>query len=186
MKADEMVLLLADKKPVVRQGFHEEEFRIIQKFCLLNKVSWARSKFKVLFSDEESGSFSNKGIIIPEHDRRDAVHFYYFSKKEEDAYLASFYELMGNDQALGLLLGYPGCCTEFFEKSFSGNSPNPTHENPDPYLDLSQREQDLVLISHFPCSPTCEKSILLARNNFMLLKQHFPKRAKELKRKLGI
>ena len=179
-KAQEIVLLLNDFKKVVRQGFYEAELSKIEKFCQENKIHVVKSKFKILFADDEHGSYSNKGLRLPESDPRPGMHFIYFSKDEQKAWLAAYYELMGNDAELGLLLGYPRCCVGYFMNNFSAKNPNPEQIGENPYTNISKRKKDLVLVSHFPCNPDCEESVQIARRNLMILKQEWPDRAAEL------
>ena len=192
MKVDEILLLLHDKKQVVRQAFYEEEFPRIEKFCKENNIFVNQSRFKVILSDEETGNFSNKGLRIPENDKRPATHLYYFSKCEEKAYLANYYELMSNQKDLGLLLGYPSCCVEFFLNNFSKDNVNPevkvegSDDKDSTLLNLNKRWQDAVLVSHFPCSNECQESILQAKKNFQFLYENYPERAGELKRVLEL
>ena len=124
-KAQEMVLLLNDAKPLVRQGFYADELVRVEKFCTENNLFIVKSKFKVLLADE--GSYSNKGIRIPEADKRPGMHFVYISKDEQQTWLAAYHELMKNDKELGLILGYPVCCIKYFRETFNGNNVNPQH-----------------------------------------------------------
>ncbi len=178
-KAQEIIFLLNEAKEVVRQGFYDSELYKVNKFCKENNIHLVKSKFKVLFADDE-GNYSNKGLRIPETDSREGIHFVYFSKDEQKAWLAAYYELMENDLELGLLLGYPECCVKYFLKSFSENNPNPEQIGNNPYTNISKRHQDIVLISHFPCNPECKESIQIARNNLMVLKEKWSSRATEL------
>jgi len=200
IKADEMLLLVNDHKKVVRHAFYEEEFPKVEKFCNENNIHFCRSKFKVILSDEETGNFSNKGIVVHENDKRPAAHFYYFSKSEEKSYLANYYELTNNMKEFGLLLGYPRCCVRYFMQNFNSKNPNPELSMPDikvgggdpdvekvhPTLNLSKRGNDAVLISHFPCSKNCSASIEVAERNLEFIKQNFRGRAQELVRILDI
>src|SRR3989344_9452318 len=121
-KAQEMVLLLQNAKEVVRQGFFDPELYRVEQFCQKNKLYLVKSKFKVLFADD--GVFSNKGIRIPEDDPRPGMYFVYISKDEQKAWLANYYELMQNHSDLGLVLGYPQCCVNFFCSKFTPNQVN--------------------------------------------------------------
>ena len=179
-KAQEIVLLLHGTKEVVRQGFYNSELYKIEKFCKDNQIHLVKSKFKVLFADDHSGNYSNKGIRIPEDDSRQGMYFIYLSKDEQKTWLAAYYELIGNDSELGLILGYPRCCVDYFLNNFSENNPNPQQIGNNPYTNISKRNKDLVLISHFPCNPECKESTELARNNLMILKEVWPDRAAEL------
>ncbi|PIN74348.1 hypothetical protein COV20_00295 [Candidatus Woesearchaeota archaeon CG10_big_fil_rev_8_21_14_0_10_45_16] len=160
-KAQEILLLLNDKKAVVRHGFYEEELPAVERFCDKNNLIMVKSKFKVLLADETS--YSNKGIRIMAEDKRPGMYFVYISKDEEKAWKASYFELMGSDRDLGKILGYPNCCVDFFCKRFTPDNPNLQLTPSNPWTNLSKRGQDAVLISHFPCSSDCEESIKLAK-----------------------
>src|SRR3989338_1565992 len=107
-KAQEILLLLENVKPVIRQGFYAHELRTVEQFCQQHKLFFCTSKFKVLL-DDTSELFSNKGLRIPEQDPNPGLFFIYISKDEKAALLASYYELINNHRELGLLLGYPEC-----------------------------------------------------------------------------
>ena len=123
---------------------------------------------------------------LPETDPRPGMHFVYISKDEEKAWLASYFETMGNHKGLGLLLGYPCCCVDYFCKNFSKQNPNPQHSPTNIYTNLSKRHRDLVLISHFPCNSNCEKSILLGKKYMSIIQKCAPERFKELSEKLKV
>ena len=176
--AEEMVYLVSDAKYVVRQGFYLEELPKIEKFCKDNKIHFVKSRFRVLLADENS--YSNKGIRIPEYDKREGMYFCYFSKDEQKAWLASYYELMNNDKDLGLLLGYPKCCVDFFCKRFSANNPNLQLDSTNMFTNLTKRNEDAVLISHFPCSSECEESIFMGRKHLDIIKDNDKDRTEEL------
>ncbi len=160
-KAQEIVLLLHDAKDVVRQGFYEQELVPVEKFCKEHSLFLVKSKFKVILTDENN--FTNKGLRIPETDPQLGMYFVYISKDETKAYLASYYELINNHRDFGLLLGYPECCVDFFCRNFSENNTNLQLKPTNPYTNITQRDEDAVLLSHFPCSSECEKSIEIGR-----------------------
>ena len=166
-KAQEIIFLLNNIKEVVRQGFYDHELPSVEKYCKENNLHLVKSKFKVLLADENI--FSNKGIRISEKDKRSGMYFTYISKDEQKAWLAAYYELMQNDKDLGLVLGYPQCCVNFFCNNFNSENPNPQVESSNPYTNISKREQDCVLISHFPCNAECQKTIEIAKKNLILL-----------------
>ncbi len=194
-KAQELLFLLQGVKEVVRQGFYQRELLAVEKFCQKHNLYCIKSKFKVLFADEEK--YSNKGLRIPETDPRQGMYFVYISKDEQKAWLAAYYELMNNHRDLGLLLGYPSCCVDFFCHKFNKNRPsfntNNNTNNTDlqnkinlqlppknHFTNLTKREQDLVLISHFPCSSDCPKSIELAKQHLQVIYAVDKDRAREL------
>ncbi len=178
-KSQEILLLLHDTKAVVRQGFYPQEISRLQQFCRKNGLSLAISKFKVLLAAGEK-EYSNKGLRIPEHDPRPGMYFVYFSKEEKKALLASYYELIGNDRDLGLLLGYPECCVNFFVENFSENKTDLEFPPTNLYTNLSKRGEDYVLLSHFPCSSECAASIELAKRYLHVLEKVEVERARQL------
>ncbi|MDP3698395.1 MAG: DUF483 domain-containing protein [Nanoarchaeota archaeon] len=177
-KAQEIALLQQNAKKVVRHGFYDSELFKVEQFCHKNKLFLVKSNFKVLFADE--GVYSNKGVRIPENDRRPGMYFVYISNDEQQAWLASYYELVQNHQDLGLVLGYPRCCVEFFCQNFSARNSNPEHKPTNPHTNLSKREQDLVIISHFPCDAECKESIVLGEKYLQAIYAVDKERAREL------
>jgi len=177
-KAQEILLLQNKAKEVVRQGFYEQELPKIEKYCGEHKIYLAKSKFKVILADD--GQYSNQGIRISEQDKRQGMYFVYFSKTEEKAWLAAYYELVRNDRDLGLLLGYPSCCVNFFCQQGKQKNFNPTHPPINMFTNLTQREKDVVLLSHFPCSSECAESVSLGKKYLEILKKEDLKRAQEI------
>jgi len=177
-KAQEILLLQNDVKPVVRQGYYEHELPRIEKYCKANSFHLVKSKFKVLLLDETN--YSNKGIRMNEKDKRPGMYFVYISKDEEKAWLAAYYELMQNDKDLGLTLGYPKCCVQFFLDNFSKRDCNPEHPPANPWTNLSKRKEDHVLLSHFPCSSTCPESVGQAKDCLDIITQIDRERAEEI------
>jgi hypothetical protein len=167
IKAQEILLLINNKKEVVRQGFYDLELHSVKQFCKKNDLHLIKSKFKVIIADREH--FSNKGIRVPNEDQREGMHFYYIAKDELKANLAAYYELMNNHQDLGKTLGYPHCCIEFFSNNFSKTNPNPQLQPTNMWTNLTKRNNDVALLSHFPCSSECKESIKQAKTNFDLI-----------------
>ncbi len=177
-KAQEIVLLLHDATEVVRQGFYEKELPAVEQFCHQNSLFLVKSKFKVILDD--GNNFTNKGVRIPETDPRTGMYFIYISKDETKAYLASYYELIENHQALGQLLGYPGCCIDFFCRNFNENKTDLQLKPTNLYTNITKRNEDAVLLSHFPCSSDCPESIRLGKSYLGLLEKIDPFRAAEI------
>ena len=180
-KAQEVMFLLHDLKDVVRQGFYEQELPAVEMFCRNNKLFLVKSRFKVLLADQSADiHYSNKGLRIPEQDTRPGMCFIYLSKDERKAWLASYYEMMRNDKALGLLLGSPPCCVDFFCQNFNAQKTNLQAAPANMWTNLTKRDQDAVLLSHFPCTSNCQESISMAMRYLDLLATAEPQRAREL------
>ena len=183
-KAQEILLLLHNQKPLLRQGYYESELPPIQAFCSQHSLSLVKSTFKVLLDDPYH--FTNKGIRIPSTDPRSGMYFIYIAKDERTSYLASYYELTNNHHDLGLLLGYPLCCIDFFSNHFNEQHTNLEHAPSNPWTNLTQREKDICLLSHFPCSSECQESINLAQKYYAALEQVDPTYAKEIIANLNV
>ncbi len=188
-KAQEMFLLLHDAKSVVRQGFYAHELSLVEKFCLEKKIFLVKSRFKILLEDKDD-LYSNRGTRISEKSAdfsgRKGMLFVYLSKKERLALLAAYDEQLSNDRELGLLLGYPDCCVDFFCKNFSNRQTNLELFPTNAYTNLSQRKKDAVLLSHFPCSSECPKSIAVAKKYLDVFEKNDEVYADELMQKLRV
>jgi len=182
-KAQEILLLLKDAKSVVRQGFYESELPRIEAFCKENKLFYIKSKFKVLLDDPEN-SFSNRGLRITEDNPRPGMFFIYISKYEKSALLASYAELLLRHKELGQLLGYPECCIDFFIQHFNEKQTNLELSPTNLWTNLSKRDEDCVLLSHFPCSSECQESIKLAKQYYKIIMEEDKERGKVLGEKL--
>jgi len=162
MKAQEILLLQHDVKPVIRQGFYPHELQKIKTYCTNNKLHYSISNFKVLLVDDTQ--YSNKGTRISETDERPGMFFMYISKDETKAHLAKYFEMLNNHKDLGETLGYPECCTTYFIQNFSTNNSNPEHVPTNSYTNLTERQNDAAIISHFPCNSDCQQSIQMAKS----------------------
>lgn len=180
-KAQEILLLLEDAKGVVRQGFYPRELVEIENFCREKNLFLIKSKFKIILDDK--CSYSNKGTRIDENSP-EGMHFVYISKSENKSLIASYYELVGDDHNLGLVLGYPECCVKFFCQNFNQDRTNLELKPNNLWTNLTKRKNDSVLLSHFPCNSECNESVKLAKRNFKILKAFDEERAGELLRSL--
>ncbi len=168
-KSQEILLLLDHAKLVVRQGFYPHEITSVQDFCHKNNLHVVQSKFKVVIPQ---GGFHDGGLRVEKKDQRAGMIFMYISKDELLAYKASLAELTLNHQELGELLGYPPCCIQYFKGSFSSERTNLQIIPTNPWTNLSRRESDFVLLSHFPCSSDCQLSITLAQKYYNIIKKN--------------
>jgi len=192
-KALEIVFLIQDLKPVVRQGFYDEELPKIIEFCKKNKLEIETSNYKVLLAD--NSHYSNKGIKIPEDDPRKGMHFVYISKDKGKAIMANVLEMKNDHRSFGMLLGYPKCCVDFYVKNASEMAKTDNDflrqtvksskgYNYPFFSNIGKRSMDITLLSHFPCRFDCEESIKLAKKNLDLMKQHFPRLAERYQEEL--
>ncbi len=194
-KAQEIVFLLHNAKDVVRQGFYLSELPPVEEFCKKECIFLVKSAFTVLLEEGAlPGAFTNKGVRVPsDHSQRNhpqgnhsqGMFFIYLSKNEKKAYEAAYAEQLDNHEALGKLLGYPSCCISYFCQHFSENNPNPEIFSQQLFTNISKRDEDLAVISHFPCREDCRESILIGQKYFKKLQDHWPERAEELRQGLA-
>lgn len=183
MKALEVLYLLKDAKPIVRQGFYPHELGKVEKFCARNHLFIEKSPYKVLLHDKEI--FTNKGrIVAPSHPQ--GMVLVYISKNHFNALWACLYETRQDHRNTGILLGYPSCCVDFFVTEFEKGNVNPVHQPANMWTNLTLRGEDVVLLSHFPCKNDCAKSIEIAKKNFEILKKYDEKLAEMLSEKLSV
>ena len=112
------------------------------------------------------------------------MFFVYIAKTKETAQQAKFFEERGLDLPLGLLLGYPRCCVDFFCQSFNENNTNLELKPNNIWTNTIQRNKDWVLISHFPCSSDCKESIYLAQQRWETIKREDSHLAQEMMKNL--
>jgi len=73
---------------------------------------------------------------------------------------------------IGRLLGYPECCTEFFDKVWNKKSIDPIYEaygsetSIHPFCNQALRYFGIRLTPHLVCSPTCKRTIEMGKKWF--------------------
>jgi hypothetical protein len=180
-KALEIFYLIHNAKSVVRHGFYDKELIKVKDFCEKNNLAIEIAPYKVILADPEN-KFSNKGFKTSIEDPRSGMHFVYISRDEQKAAEANTYEYKNDHKRLGLLLGYPECCCDFFVK----NEPERSRLDNDYLLctlknskglsfpfqnNIAIRDKDITLLSHFPCSFSCQKSIEIAKKHLKLISE---------------
>lgn len=194
MKALEILILLFDEKKVVRHLFEEKKLEKVKEFCLSLGLHLEESTFKVVIVDTDK-TFSNKGRTVSRDNPVSGLIAAYISKDEVLCLHAKYYELIEDHMNLGLVLGYPSCCVEFFvrenpiRKNLDNNYLIPGLKNSKGdkfsfYLNYFLRAEDIALLSHFPCNYNCSASLLLAKKALSVLKRVNAKLALEFENKL--
>ena len=182
-KALEILYLLNDTKPVVRQGFYTNERSEVEKFCQEQSLFIKKSPLTITLEEKES--FSNRGKITEKSDPQGMI-FVYISKNEEKALLTCLYETKQDHYTTGIMLGYPECCARFFEREFEKGNLNPMHKPTNVWTNLAKRDEDCVLISHFPCNSECKESIEIGKENLKLIETIDKKSADKIRTQLRV
>jgi|SRR3989338_1637854 len=180
MKSLEVLYVLEREKPCARILVFEDELSKASDFLHKNRLNFSVSDFKVAKQTLQSDFYSDKSIKIPANDARKGHFFVYLSKSREIAENAKIAEIKNEHMELGLALGYPRCCCEFFEKNFRDDNADLTldilknsngYEFPF-YINIAARHFDVALLSHFPHSFECKPSIEIAKNNLGIMHRH--------------
>jgi hypothetical protein len=182
IKSLEILYILEDVKPTARIMVNEDEKDKIFNFFKEKKLNYVISDFKVVKQDKDK-AYSDKGVKVPVDSSEKGYFFVYVSKDIKKAKAAKKSENENKHKKLGILLGYPECCAEFFEKHFEEESKKQndytlaTLKNSEgfqfPYLtNIASRHFDLTLLNHFPCNFNCKHSIELAKKNLEVIKKH--------------
>ena len=181
IKSLEILYLLEGVKPVARIMAREDERNKVLGFFGEKGLSYAVSDFKVVKQDRDK-SYSDKGIKVPIDSKEKGYFFVYVSRDKAKAEKAKELENENKHKELGVLLGYPECCAEFFEKNFSEESEKQNDftlaslKNSEgfqfpSYTNIASRHFDLALLNHFPCSFNCEKSVELAKKHLEVIEK---------------
>ena len=181
-KSLEVLYVIEGNKPCARILVFEGDFDKATDFFKNNKLNFAISDFKVIKQNTQSEFYSDKSIKIPKNSAEKGYFFVYLSKNNETADKARLMEENSSHKQLGLTLGYPKCCCEFFEKNFSESATDLTlkalsnlkgYEFPF-YNNIAARHFDISLLSHFPHNFSCEPSVEIANNNLNIIKKYLP------------
>ena len=179
-KSLEVLYVLEGSKPCARILVPEEELEKAADFLDESRLDYSVSDFKVLKQALHSEFYSDKSIKIGKNDSRKGHLFVYISKTKNFAEKAKIAEEKNNHFELGLILGYPKCCCDFFEKNFDENNTDLTlmalkysHGFEFSfYCNIAARHFDVSLLSHFPHNFNCEESIKIAKNNLKIIENH--------------
>ena len=179
IKSLEVLYVIEGIKPCARVLVFEDELNKVIEFLKGNKVNSSISDFKVLKQNAQSEFYSDKSIKVPKNSAEKGYFFVYLSKNKDAALKSKLFEESNNHKELGLLLGYPRCCCDFFEKNFNADNTDLTLNTLDDsdgqefpfYTNVAARHFDVALLSHFPHSFSCEPSIKIAKENLSIISE---------------
>jgi len=182
IKSLEILYVIEDVKPTARIMVNEDETDKVFNFFKEKELNYAISDFKVVKQDKDK-VYSDKGVKVSIDSSEKGYFFVYVSKDIEKANAAKKSENENKHKELGILLGYPECCAEFFEEHFEEESRKQndftlaTLKNSEGfefpyYTNIASRHFDLTLLNHFPCNFNCKHSIELAKRNLEVIRKH--------------
>ena len=160
----------------------EEDFTVTLPILFDNNGYYNIADFKV--SKQGNETYSDKSIKVPLES--DGHFIFYISQSKEKAQKTKELEAQNKHKELGISLGYPECCSEFFQNNFTEQEPdltlktlNNSQGNKFPfYTNIAARHLDISLLFHFPCSFNCEESVNLAKKHLEIIKKHDERAAK--------
>ncbi len=179
-KSLEVFYVIEGVKPCARILFPEDELKKVTDFLSEKSVHAFFSDFKVAKQNAQSEFYSDKSIKIPKNAPQKGHFLAYLSKNRDIAQKAKLAEQKNNHKELGLLLGYPECCCNFFADNFDDKNTDLTLkvlENSKGYEfsfynNIGARHFDVSLLSHFPHSFGCRPSIKTAESNLKILSEN--------------
>ena len=180
------MLFLEAEYQMVKQGYRPAAVIHIDQNNLgemLEKINKDRLVFTPILTSGYYEGFAHKHKAI-----QPGEPFYWYgslTRTYEDGQKFKKAEQEHNHETIGLLLGYPKCCANYFTKAFQINY--------DPiwlgkkgkisgYPECNQmlRYFGARLTSHFSCSPTCEATRKVGQNWLKVMKEIDKGLAKEL------
>ncbi|MBI1935797.1 hypothetical protein HYS31_05135 [Candidatus Woesearchaeota archaeon] len=180
IKSLEVLYVYEGAKPCGRILLFQDEVGKAVNFLNQNGIYAEISDFKVLKQNAQSEFYSDRSLKIAKTSPEKGHFFAYISRDAETASKAKAMESENNHIGLGMLLGYPKCCCEFFEKNFNERNTDLTldtlknsngFEFPF-YTNIAARHFDVALLSHFPHSFECNESIMMAKKNLDVIQRH--------------
>ncbi len=171
MKTLEVLAVLEGEKSVARILCREEDVCATRTLLMAQGLSLSSANFKVVLERPSASAFADKASRAPFHDPARGSWIFYASKEMSQALQAKKYEENQDHASLGMLLGYPPCCTAFFQNHFSPEHADLTLDILDAsegfefpfFTNIVARHVDASLLSHFPHSFSCEPSIAYAK-----------------------
>lgn len=136
----------------------------------------------------DASGFSEWTSLEPSRDSTDMV-WVYISKTEKQAELLRRLDSEGRDRELGLLFGYPDCCTKSFSKLARAGDPVLETYGPRATaswpMNVSLFCTGLAVLEHVPCSSDCRASLALANEYLRCLLEMDRQRVTTLHQKLS-
>lgn len=180
LKSLEILYVMEGVKPVSRILALPKDFDSIEEFCSRNSLYVETADFRIGLIDSDK-DYSNKGkavgLDVP------GFNILYISRNRDDAKVAKGYEQKQDHVSLGLMLGYPKCCCDFFQNNYleeikrNNDYIVPISKNTEKienpfYNNIFTTYFDHALISHFPHSFDCEESVKLAKKYLEVIEKH--------------
>lgn len=176
-KALDIFYVLKSVKKVARILVKEGDKNIIDFFEKSN-LKFVYSNFKIVKKVDKNRSYADLGCKVCPENKKEGDYLLYISNDKDLAIKARDFEDSNNHKILGRILDYPECCVDFFMKyleevkdldytplSFLSS----TGINFSYLINNCLRGYDYSIISHFPCSFQCEKSIILSKKYLDLI-----------------
>ena len=180
IKSLEVLYVMEDTKPCARIRVYEDDFEKVNGFLDEKSLHYSISDFKVLKQAIQSDFYSDKSIKVSKGDGRKGNFIFYISKGRINAEKAKTAESENDHFSLGIALGYPQCCCDFFGKNFDETHTDLTLkslQNSDGiefpfYNNIAARHFDVSLLGHFPHNFGCMPSIEIAKKNLEVIGKH--------------
>lgn len=174
LKAAQVFLVLAGKKPAARFTVPEQNLSSFASFCEVHGLVHLLGSLKVPLGEE---GYQDGAVAIPRTDKKKGSIIVYLAKDLTKALAVKAGEELGDHRQMGEELGYPRCCIDAFLKHHQEERgrdldflrPMTAYSKRKAYpfiMNLFARYQDAGFLFHCPCSLDCQKSQEMAEINF--------------------
>lgn len=145
------------------------------KLCRKFNLEINLEKFRINpVKDSSKAGYSNSSEILPFNSKQGSFIIYISENKTD---------ILSDPKNLGLNLGYPKCCVNFYLKNLDYVKKDAYHDlvlQAIPkrfkifpfYTNIAIRYFGIQLLSHFPCSFDCKKSIEIAKTYLNCVKKY--------------
>ena len=176
-KALDIFYVLKGVKKVARIIVKGGDKNIID-FFEKNNLKFVYSNFKIVKKVDKNRFYADLGCRVAAENKKEGDFLLYISNDKDFAIKARDAEDSNNHKILGRYMDYPECCVDFFMKYLEDSTNldytpltflNSNGINFSYLINNCLRGYDYSIISHFPCSFQCEKSIILAKKYLDLI-----------------
>ncbi len=115
IKSLEILYLLHNVKPAARIMVHDANIKKYRDLMNELNLHCALSDFKI--QKQQNASYSDKGTTTTSN--QPGYRFMYIADTHDTIHNLKNLEQQQNHKELGLALGYPKCCCDFFQKHFN-------------------------------------------------------------------
>jgi hypothetical protein len=160
----ELISILSGLKPAMRQVGNGSLAERLRAMAADLGLAFDQSEF-ALGKGYATGCITHSAQRLKHRPLKDDLRYVYIGADPMATKLAKAFDVRDNKR-FGAALGYPSCCTSFFQEHYGSAHPDlvtdtapPARGRYEPRINNACRHFGYRLISHFPCRWDCETSL---------------------------